>query len=62
MCSYAWPTVYNESPTDADWQALVDSGLYPAATIEQMKAAGMYLGYRTAITPDGDWQFFVAGD
>jgi len=19
-------------------------------------------GYRTAITPDGDWQFFVAGD
>jgi hypothetical protein len=60
--SYAWPTAYNESPTEADWQALVDSGLYPAATIEQMKAAGMYLGYRTAITPDGDWQFFVAGD
>jgi hypothetical protein len=21
-----------------------------------------YLGYRTAITADGDWQFFVAGD
>jgi hypothetical protein len=27
-----------------------------------MKAAGSYLGYRTAITADGDWQFFVAGD
>ena len=28
-----------------------------------MKTQGTgYLGYRTAITPDGDWQFFVAGD
>ncbi len=24
--------------------------------------AGGYLGYRTAITAEGDWQFFVAGD
>ena len=28
-----------------------------------MKTQGTgYLGYRTAITADGDWQFFVAGD
>jgi hypothetical protein len=61
--SYAWPTAYNESPTEADWQALVDAGLYSAETVEQMKTQGTgYLGYRTAITPDGDWQFFVAGD
>ena len=61
--SYAWPTAYNESPTDEDWQALVDAGLYDAETVEQMKTQGTgYLGYRTAITPDGDWQFFVAGD
>ena len=61
--SYAWPTAYDESPTEADWQALVDAGLYDAAKIEQMKTQGTgYLGYRTAITPDGDWQFFVAGD
>jgi len=61
--SYAWPTAYNENPTEADWQALVDAGLYSAETIEQMKTQGTgYLGYRTAITPDGDWQFFVAGD
>src|SRR5687768_10896783 len=61
--SYAWPTAYNESPTEADWQALVDAGLYDAETVEQMKTQGTgYLGYRTAITPDGDWQFFVAGD
>ena len=60
--SYAWPTAYKESPTEADWQALVDAGLYTQEQIDSMKAAGSYLGYRTAITADGDWQFFVAGD
>ena len=61
--SYAWPTAYDESPTDADWQALVDAGLYTQEQIDGMKTGGTgYLGYRTAITPDGDWQFFVAGD
>jgi hypothetical protein len=60
--SYAWPTAYDESPTETDWQALVDAGLYTQEQIDQMKAGGMYLGYRTAITADGDWQFFVAGD
>ena len=60
--SYAWPTAYQESPTDADWQALVDAGLYTQEQIDSFKAGGSYLGYRTAITADGDWQFFVAGD
>ena len=61
--SYAWPTAYNESPTEEHWQALVDAGLYDAEVIGQMQEQGTgYLGYRTAITPDGDWQFFVAGD
>jgi hypothetical protein len=27
-----------------------------------MKKDGMYLGYRTAISPQGAWLFFVAGD
>lgn len=61
--SYAWPTAYNEAPKDADWQALVDAGLYTQEQIDSMKTGGTgYLGFRTAITPDGDWQFFVAGD
>jgi hypothetical protein len=60
--SYAWPTAYDESPSDADWQALVDSGLYTQEQIDSMKAQGSYLGWRTAITAEGDWQFFVAGD
>ena len=59
--SYAWPTAYQESPSEADWQALVDADLYSQPQIDAMKAGG-YVGYRTAITPDGDWQFFVAGD
>jgi hypothetical protein len=61
--SYAWPSAYSEAPTDADWQALADAGVYPDDVLEEMRAGGVgYLGYRTAITPDGDWQFFVAGD
>ncbi|MDQ3066354.1 MAG: hypothetical protein M3R12_04265 [Actinomycetota bacterium] len=62
--SYAWPSAYEETPTDEDWQAVVDAGLYTQAEVEQMKGPEStgYLGYRTAITPDGDWQFFVAGD
>ena len=61
--SYAWPSAYDETPTDEDWQALVDSGLYTQAQVDEMKAQNTgYLGWRTAITPAGDWQFFVAGD
>lgn len=29
---------------------------------EEMKASGAYTFYRTAISPDGHWEFFVAGD
>ena len=44
-------------------QAIVDAGLYTQEQVDEMKAGGTgYLGYRTAITADGDWQFFVAGD
>ncbi len=61
--SYAWPTAYQESPSQADWQALVDVGLHTQDEVDTMKEQGTgYLGYRTAITADGDWQFFVAGD
>jgi hypothetical protein len=61
--SYAWPTAYNENPTEEAWRDLVYAGLYTAEQVEQMKTQGTgYLGYRTAITADGDWQFFVAGD
>ena len=61
--SYAWPTAYSERPTAEAWQALVDAGLYTQEQVELMQTQNTgYLGYRTAITADGDWQFFVAGD
>jgi hypothetical protein len=61
--SYAWPSAYNEKPTDADWQALVDAFLYTPAEVDDMRTQGTgYIGWRTAITPEGDWQFFTAGD
>ena len=61
--SYAWPSAYDESPADEDWQALVDAGLLTQAEVDTMKEQNTgYLGWRTAITAEGDWQFFVAGD
>jgi hypothetical protein len=61
--SYAWPTAYSEKPTVEALQALVDTGLYSPEQVGLMITQGTgYLGYRTAITADGDWQFFVAGD
>jgi hypothetical protein len=60
--SHAWPAAYTEAPTDSDWQALVDAGLYTQEQVDSMRDGGSYVGYRTAITPEGDWEFFVAGD
>jgi hypothetical protein len=61
--AYAWPTAYQESPSQADWHALVEAGLYTQKQVDSMKGGGTgYLGYRTAITAAGDWQFYVAGD
>lgn len=61
--SYVWPSAHAEGAADADWQAVVDSGLYTQEEIDQMRAGGSgYTGWRTAITPEGEWQYFVAGD
>ena len=58
--NWVWPSAYSDAPTEADWNAL--SGLYPADQLTSWKEQGQFLGYRVGITPDGDWQFFVAGD
>ena len=61
--SYAWPTAYSEEP---DRGGLAGAGrrgaLLAGAGRLDAEQHGSYLGYRTAITADGDWQFFVAGD
>jgi hypothetical protein len=61
--AYAWPSAYTDKPTAADWNALVQKGVYTRAEVNRMRKGGnVYYGYRTAITRSGDWQFFVAGD
>jgi len=61
--SFVWPTAATENATDEDWQELVDEGFYFPSDIEQMRESGVgYTGWRTGITPDGEWQFLVEGD
>jgi hypothetical protein len=61
--AYAWPSAYTAHPKAKDWNALVRAGVYTRAQVDRMRKGGsVYLGYRTAITKTGDWQFFVAGD
>jgi hypothetical protein len=60
--AYAWPSAYKEKPTAADWSRLVASGAYTRAEVNRLQKSEMYLGYRTAISPQGKWLFFVAGD
>jgi hypothetical protein len=59
---YSWPSAYREKPTAAAWAALVRTGAYTRAEVAKLRKADMYLGYRTAISPQGKWRFFIAGD
>jgi len=60
---YAWPSAAGQKPTEADWQALLDNVLYTQQEVQTMRAGGTgYTGWRTTISADGDWQFFVEGD
>jgi hypothetical protein len=59
---YAWPSAYAAHPTARDWNLLVSSGVLTQKQAAAERAQGSYLGYRLAIRPDGDWQFFIAGD
>lgn len=60
---YVWPYFFTTplsklTPAQrVELYRLVTHGDY-----EDMKAFGAYNFYRTAITPQGKWQFFVAGD
>jgi len=61
---YVWPSAFayqtwQEIPP-ADLEALL--GVYTQAELDQLSGFESYAGWRVGITPDGDWQFFVAGD
>lgn len=57
---YIWPAVHADPDDEANWDAIRD--IYTPQEIEEMRAAGGYYGYRIAITPEGDWVYFTAGD
>ncbi|MEO8692219.1 MAG: hypothetical protein ABI658_01815 [Acidimicrobiales bacterium] len=61
---YVWPTAQVANPpSPPQLREIADTGLYPLATLEQwVRTGNNYLGYRLAITTDGDWTFFVSGD
>lgn len=60
--AYAWPSVYTDAPTSADYAALVKSGAYTQREVDAFRQGGIYYGYRTSIAPNGTWQFFTVGD
>lgn len=61
---YVWPSAFGydawgEIP-GAERDALLE--LYTQEELDQMAEIGGFIGWRVGITPEGDWQFFVAGD
>lgn len=55
-----WPRVHVEPEDDTAWEEI--AGIYDPELIASWRESGGYLGYRTAIAPDGTWLYFVAGD
>ncbi|HEX9717812.1 MAG TPA: hypothetical protein VGA93_07715 [Actinomycetota bacterium] len=63
--AYAWPFAFHRDPaslTDDELRML--SALYPniERDVDSWIEFGGYFGWRTGISPDGTWLFFVAGD
>jgi hypothetical protein len=60
---FLWPYFYS-MPLDGldDRQKVELFRIITAGDYEDMQAFGSYVFYRTAIGPEGDWKFFVAGD
>ncbi len=56
-----WPAAHVRPEDDDAWREL--DGIYTSDTLDEWREAGSgYLGYRLAITPEGEWIYFVAGD
>lgn len=54
---FAYPIDKLTSPQMVELYQIITAGDY-----EDMKTFGAYIFYRIGISPDGKWQFFVAGD
>ncbi|MDF1776102.1 MAG: hypothetical protein P1V13_08735 [Rhizobiaceae bacterium] len=61
--SYLWPYFYSVPLDQLENSQMVELyRIVTAGDYEDMRAYGGYNFYRTAIGPDGDWKFYVAGD
>lgn len=60
--SFVWPSAQAANPTDADWNALVEAEVITEDELPVLRSLGSYVGFRSAITPGGTWQYFIAGD
>lgn len=59
---YDWPWAYTVADV-ADLSAHERALLVPLGGVDELFVPGTgYLGWRTGISPDGSWTFFVAGD
>jgi hypothetical protein len=59
---YSWPRANRSNPSAADWQAVVDSGLYKQRDVRAMQEFTSYIGWRIAINFHGEWIYFISGD
>lgn len=60
---YVWPYFFALPLEGLDARQRVELfKIVTAGDYEDMKLFGAYIFYRVGITPDGRWQFFVAGD
>jgi hypothetical protein len=61
---YVWPAAFDYESWEEIPQDLIDELLviYTQEEIDQIAGFGSYAGWRTGITAEGAWVFFVAGD
>lgn len=57
---WAWPAAHVNPDDESSWVEL--ESIYDAETLELLRQAEGYLGYRVGIADDGTWMFFVGGD
>lgn len=61
---YVWPAAFAYDSWDEISDEHMDElrAIYTDEELEQLSLMGVYAGWRTGISADGDWRFFVAGD
>jgi len=61
---YVWPAAFAYDRWEDVPPEYIDelTAIYTAEELDQIAGFGSYAGWRTGITADGNWVFFVAGD